>query len=864
MKQYAIKARNAIQGKLSRGNKVAKKTGSLWIPVLGVAAMFLVILVGLWLSDSDTCEGKDDGDRCDDGNADTSGDVCTDGVCSGSEQQQQQGLCSEEPTFPGGTITYTNDSSGRRRATYSCTDSTMSPNPEFRTCIDGNWGGTEPSCMPRDLSSQDSSSGGGGNCSEDLDLTFTDGSVTYSATSPVEGSTATYSCNEPLIIQGSAVRTCSGGSWTGTEPSCISGNPCAQVPDGTSCDDGNAATSGDVCTSGVCGGVISPQGEGGDSSSQDSSSEGGGNCSEEPTFSDGTITYTNDSSERRRAIYSCTDPTMSPNPEFRTCIDGDWDGPEPSCDPTHIPVCGWKNRIWHNPDPSTWGENMEHDVHHFIDTHDHIPGIGGQCKGIHGDEALLPDIMCWPRNDSTYDSDLINSHNQDLVKNLIEWKRENPDRQISGDVTLTLDGICSKNIPNITEVAHNPEELSSRCTIAGGQWTPGISFSAEEANTKMGIMNGWCAPCPPNTYLNSDATECVPCGKNQYRGNNELIVNDKRIKQRGNAPSGCGNRANDAGECCVLGGVSEEDQLTQQVVNKCTLNAFNSENPDTPGSCTENTDETCIYIAPWAPHGPRDIQASININLSADVGSGGNGCSHSSDCRVQCDGCPTGYKDTGDRNIFNAMTTLDNDNLRNIMHYSPDDVVHGMPVGVSKNLKRWSCGNPAGTISDQTGGGVTKGSTQMCPAGQVRSASGECTDISNPSSKSLYRPLYYDEATECPTSGTWRTYGNEICVNCAQLKDDDDVSGSDAGDSYDPQAALNSYCIADCALLGCGGDPAATPDGGSNGFSITISGNAGPDGPSSIEVGAHDGSSSDNCGCVSGDVYCNKSEPNCA
>lgn len=586
----------------------------------------------------------------------------------------------------------------------------------------------------------------------------------------------------------------------------------------------------------------------------------GGCPSDESLPAEIEVTKTMGNAEGSKAYYWCGN--MPADPPSKTCTGGKWELDSgstdtlPSC--THIiePVCGWMNRIWHEPKigdniPSQWGtpETTNYKVHEFIERSDDIPGVGGQCKGLHGTAATFPEEYCWPRKDPFYTTNMRDAEHQRVFANLRQWMSENPgknpmnvDLSLLGacdrDAVATMPGSgsdvqqecarvgarwnpgsCSEQMANGGE-ATTPDECTGvwspafcdnlpprqiidpqECTAVGGNWSPGTTFPGGIAIAETQRRLGWCAPCPPNTELDHEEKQCVPCGHNRYRGNNHWSTGTHR----------------------------PENDVLSSADHQCTT---------------------------------------------------GN-------CMASCITCPEGYADNSSRPTFDEIYDLSSSTMRTglslegtllqITQY-PEDLT-------SHHLKRWTCGSRGDSELSHTDSitatGVTKVPDQMCQGGYRRpSAGGECEYISDTNG---YRPKYYDNVISCDTGAHPGTYDHKICVNCAELHEDDDHDDSSTGDK-DPQTRNNSiWCARECAMMPNGCSVGTGSDHPSNGFYVYVDDSASMfatatynnsynvgwgsgENSRSGDVGGgptNIGSPTTDCGCVAGDTQCSVNPETC-
>ncbi|HET7538646.1 MAG TPA: hypothetical protein VFK05_02205 [Polyangiaceae bacterium] len=107
------------------------------------------------------------------------------------------------------------------KATYSCMVGYKLVGADTRTCEQGSWTGTAPTCTIQDCGALTAPA---------------DGSV--AAPTTTYGATATYSCKQGYGPSGSATRTCQAdGKWSGTTPTCVIANcPALASPTGGTVD----------------------------------------------------------------------------------------------------------------------------------------------------------------------------------------------------------------------------------------------------------------------------------------------------------------------------------------------------------------------------------------------------------------------------------------------------------------------------------------------------------------------------------------------------------------------------------------------------------------------------------------------------
>ncbi|MGC4118174.1 MAG: lamin tail domain-containing protein [Myxococcales bacterium] len=201
---------------------------------------------------------KSDGTACDDGVANTAGDVCTNGVCAGVDRCQGITCTALDACHVAGTCD---------RATGVCSN----PNaPNDTACDDGNAATVNDSCS-------NGLCGGVDHC-VGVTCTALDQCHEVGTCAPATGV-----CSNPLKANGSACNDgnanttgdlCTGGTCAGVDHcigvTCTALDAChvagtcdhatgacsnPNAPNGTACVDGNPNTTGDVCTNGTCAGV---------------------------------------------------------------------------------------------------------------------------------------------------------------------------------------------------------------------------------------------------------------------------------------------------------------------------------------------------------------------------------------------------------------------------------------------------------------------------------------------------------------------------------------------------------------------------------------------------------------------------------
>jgi uncharacterized repeat protein (TIGR01451 family) len=149
---------------------------------------------------------------CNDGNACTDGDTCGGGTCNGGSPHvcNDGNGCTDDSCDSGTGCVYTNN-------TASCDDGNACTS--FDTCSGGSCSGTAFSCD-------------NGNACDGVE-------TCNPATGCVSGTPVVCTASDQCHSAG----TCNPGSGLCSNPA---------LPDGTTCDDGNAGTSGDSCQGGIC------------------------------------------------------------------------------------------------------------------------------------------------------------------------------------------------------------------------------------------------------------------------------------------------------------------------------------------------------------------------------------------------------------------------------------------------------------------------------------------------------------------------------------------------------------------------------------------------------------------------------------
>ncbi|MGC4118798.1 MAG: hypothetical protein QM765_30400 [Myxococcales bacterium] len=238
-----------------------------------------------------------DGTACDDGNAATSNDVCTSGHCAGladaactfgqndtcndHPSQGVSGVCNADGTCTCNSGYSLNSQTGRCMACPSncampptpCFEQfgtiggpncrcVYPPKPEGTACDDGNAATSNDVCDSQGLCLGTQAVcivGQDDTCNDDPQATGNEGVCTGSGTCTCNSgyslNTQTRRCKACPSNCVTPPDLCHAGPATLGE-NCVCNFPV--LPDGTACDDGNANTANDVCTSGSCAGV--PQG----------------------------------------------------------------------------------------------------------------------------------------------------------------------------------------------------------------------------------------------------------------------------------------------------------------------------------------------------------------------------------------------------------------------------------------------------------------------------------------------------------------------------------------------------------------------------------------------------------------------------
>ena len=231
------------------------------------------------------CQHTNNTASCDDGNACTTGDTCSDGVCNpgGPTDCNDHNPCTDDSCDPQAGCQYTNN-------TASCDDGNACTTGDV--CADGTChAGTSIVCNDNNVCTTDScdpqtgcvytnntnacddgnacTAGdicGGGTCHAGAPVVCNDNNVcTDDSCNPVLG--CVYTNNTASCDDGNACTTgdvCSGGlCQAGGPTNCDDNNPCTDdscdpqtgcvhTNNTASCDDGNACTTGDTCGDGVC------------------------------------------------------------------------------------------------------------------------------------------------------------------------------------------------------------------------------------------------------------------------------------------------------------------------------------------------------------------------------------------------------------------------------------------------------------------------------------------------------------------------------------------------------------------------------------------------------------------------------------
>jgi hypothetical protein len=176
--------------------------------------------------------------KCDDGNACTTGDACAAGACKGTGTLScdDKNVCTDDSCDPGKGCIHTNNTA---------------------TCDDGN------ACTTGDRCSQGVCSGPTLVLCADKNVCTTDscdpktGCVFAANTEPCnDGKTCTTgdTCANKVCV-GGPPPDCSDGNVC-TDDSCVEGTGCLNTDNTAPCDDGNACTVGDRCSTGQCSGSL--------------------------------------------------------------------------------------------------------------------------------------------------------------------------------------------------------------------------------------------------------------------------------------------------------------------------------------------------------------------------------------------------------------------------------------------------------------------------------------------------------------------------------------------------------------------------------------------------------------------------------
>ena len=173
---------------------------------------------------------------CDDGSACTSGDVCGGGACNGTPVACNDcNGCTDDTCNPATGCVYANNTNG-------CDDGSACTSRDV--CSFGTCSGTAMICNDGNTCTDDT-------CSPSTGCVYLNNTT---ACSDGNGCTIGDACGggschagAPVFCAASDQCHAAGVCDTGTG---LCSNPA--VPDGTSCDDGNAGTSGDSCQGGVC------------------------------------------------------------------------------------------------------------------------------------------------------------------------------------------------------------------------------------------------------------------------------------------------------------------------------------------------------------------------------------------------------------------------------------------------------------------------------------------------------------------------------------------------------------------------------------------------------------------------------------
>ncbi|MBI3834345.1 MAG: hypothetical protein HY287_08460 [Planctomycetes bacterium] len=223
---------------------------------------------------------------CDDGNACTSYDVCSNGACSGVPTDCNDGnACTDDFCNPATGCFYVNN-------TNPCDDG--HPCTDNDTCSGGACNGTPiPNCPPECV----------------IDSQCNDGNAC--TTDTCQNGLCVYTNNNNPCDDGDACTSndaCSGGSCVGgppldcndhnvcTDDSCNPASGCVHVNNNSPCSDGNACTTNDMCSQGICVGGKPPHCDDGNACTDDSCNPATGcvHVNNTGPCSDGSVCTTND------------------------------------------------------------------------------------------------------------------------------------------------------------------------------------------------------------------------------------------------------------------------------------------------------------------------------------------------------------------------------------------------------------------------------------------------------------------------------------------------------------------------------------------------------------------------------------------
>ncbi len=202
-----------------------------------------------------------DGLSCNDGNANTSGDICTSGICAGIDHCIGATCTASDQCHVAGVC--------NNHATGACSNPTAT---DGTSCNDGNANTTGDICT-------------GGNCAGiDHCIGVTCAASDQCHVAGVCTNHATGACSNPTATDGTSCNDsnanttgdiCTGGICAGVDHCigviCTAADQChvagvctnhatgacsnPTISDGTACNDGNGNTVGDICTSGICAGI---------------------------------------------------------------------------------------------------------------------------------------------------------------------------------------------------------------------------------------------------------------------------------------------------------------------------------------------------------------------------------------------------------------------------------------------------------------------------------------------------------------------------------------------------------------------------------------------------------------------------------